>query len=230
MTGAAGATGATGPQGATGAMGATGATGPQGVSGPQGATGPQGVPGPAGTTGSAASVGIEVVATTQNADGTTTYQFTGGSYFADKSYSAITDTRGADGVLLSEARAKNDGQTATSVYQGGQTLTSAAFDTFYNNGAPDTTFVFDPGNGRDVVSLFRADGTDHDTLSFKGSDYGNSIAAVLNSAVDTKAGLLITDPTASTPGGGPGTHDTLLLKGITKGQLAVHQGDIAFHP
>ena len=83
-----------------------------------------------------------------------------------------------------------------------------------------------PGAG--LVSLFRVDGTDHDSLSFKGSDYGNSIATMLKAARDTKAGLLITDLTASSPGGGPHTHDTLLLKGVTKGQLAANQGDITF--
>ena len=89
--------------------------------------------------------------------------------------------------------------------------------------------MFNPGFGRDVVDLFRVDGDDHDTLSFKGSDYGNDVAAVLNASRDTAAGLLITDPVASSPGGGPGTHDTLLLKGITKQQLVQNQADIKFH-
>ncbi|WP_255722503.1 hypothetical protein [Lichenibacterium dinghuense] len=203
-----------------GSVGATGTAGP---------TGPQGIPGPKGTTGDAASVGIETVTAAQNADGTTTYRFSGGSYFDGKSYSAVTDTRDANGSLTTEVRDKNDGSHAVSIYQGGQTVQSNFFDTFNNGGAPDTTFVFDPGFGRDVVSLFRVDGADHDVLSFKGSDYGNDIATVLASARNTNAGLLITDPTASSPGGGPGTHDTLLLKGITKQQLAANQGDIAFH-
>lgn len=52
---------------------------------------------------------------------------------------------------------------------------------------------------------------------------------MLNNSRDTAAGLLLTDPTASSPGGGPGTHDTLLLKGITKQQLVQNQADIKFH-
>ena len=169
------------------------------------------------------------MATVQNADGTTTLTFSGGAYFDNKPYSAIQDTRNSDNQLLVETRDKNDGSHGTSIYQGGQTVTSNAFDTFYNNGAPDTAFVFNPGYGRDVVDLFRVDGPDHDVLSFKGSDYGNSVATVLNNSRDTAAGLLLTDPTASSPGGGPGTHDTLLLKGITKQQLVQNQADIEFH-
>lgn len=62
-----------------------------------------------------------------------------------------------------------------------------------------------------------------------GLGHGNDIATVLSHSRNTSASLLITDPVASTPGGGHGTHDTPLLKGITKQQLAANQGEIAFH-
>ena len=62
--------------------------------------------------------------------------------------------------------------------------------------------------------------TDHDTLSFKGSDFSNDIAAVLHNAHDTKGGVVILDPTSN---------DTVKLAGVSKHQLAVNQGDFAFH-
>lgn len=145
-------------------------------------------------------------------------------------YAARQDRYMADGsAVTARDLFKADGSERANVLARGQTFASSFFDRFENGGAPETTFVFSPGFGRDVVDLFRVGGADHDTLSFKGSDYGNDIATVLASAKNTSAGLLITDPVASSPGGGPGTHDTLLLKGITKQQLAANQGDIGFH-
>lgn len=225
-TGPAGTDGTNGTNGAMGPTGATGATGPQGIPGSTGATGaagavgPQGVPGPAGTNRSAAAVGIQTVTAAQNADVSTTYQFTGGSYFDGKSYSALTDTRDANGSLTVETRDKNNGSHAVNVYQSGQTVTSNFFDTFNNGGRPDTTFVFNPGYGRDVVNLFRVDGADHDTLKFTGANFNNDIATVLQNAHNVQGGVVITDPTSQ---------DTVKLTGITKQQLVQNRNDFAFH-
>lgn len=39
---------------------------------------------------------------------------------------------------------------------------------------PLTTFVFNPGYRKNTIDLFRIDGSDHDTLSFKGSNFGDT--------------------------------------------------------
>ena len=115
----------------------------------------------------------------------------------------------------------NDASRRTTIMAAGQTFTSDQFDDFKNGGTPETTFVFNPNHGLDTISLFRPDNVDHDTLSFKGSDFGNSIANVLRDTHQTAGGSsIITDPT---------TGDTVKLVGITKAELRANQGDFAFH-
>ena len=67
-------------------------------------------------------------------------------------------------------------------------------------------------------------GDDHDTLSFKGSDFGNTpagqLASLLNHAHDTAGGLVITDPTSQ---------DKLRIGNVTKSQLVQNERDILFH-
>ena len=129
---------------------------------------------------------------------------------------------GTDFVALTKY--KSDGSRSVDVNLGGQTFQSDFFDTFQNNGAPDNTFVFDPGHGLDTVKLFRVDGIDHDTLSFKGSDFGNDaasqLAGVLANTHWEKGGAVITDPTSG---------DTVKLAGITKAELKANTSDFAFH-
>lgn len=116
---------------------------------------------------------------------------------------------------------KSDSSQKANLLAPDQTVDSWFFDTFNNRGQPDSAFVFDPGYGLDVINGFRVDDTDHDTLSFKGSDFGDSIAAVLQNTHQTKGGsCVIVDPTSG---------DTVRLAGITKAQLTANQGDITFH-
>ena len=122
---------------------------------------------------------------------------------------------------VTESRSLRSGGNSVTIYQPGQTVTSEAFDTFFNKGAPDTTFVFNPGHGLDVINQFRVGGTDHDTLSFSGTDFNNSIANVLrhtHSAADGSA--VIVDPT---------THDTVKLSGVSVAQLQHNRADFKFH-
>ena len=104
----------------------------------------------------------------------------------------------------------------------GQTFVSDQFDDYKNGGQPQTTFVFNPGHGLDTVSLFRPDNTDHDTLSFKGSDFDNSVAQVLGNTYQTRGGTsVIFDPASG---------DLVKLVGVTKKELATYaQQDITFH-
>jgi autotransporter-associated beta strand protein len=122
--------------------------------------------------------------------------------------------------IASTSLFRADGSRKVDVQAGEQTLHSDFFDTFQNHAAPSNTFVFDPGHGLDVVNQFRVDGTDHDTLSFKGSDFGNDIAAVLQNAHNTRGGVVILDPTSG---------DTVKLAGVTKAHLVQNQSDFTFH-
>ena len=135
------------------------------------------------------------------------------------------DTYSADGSeLLTSTNYKKDGSQVINVAASGLTLHSNFFDTFNNHGAPNNAFVFDPGHGLDVVNQFRVNGTDHDSLSFLGSDFGSTpvaqLASVLANTTNTAQGAVITDPTSG---------DTVRLAGITKAELKVNQGDFSFH-
>ena len=137
-------------------------------------------------------------------------------YNADGSATtSVSDFRG-------DGSATNDASRRTTVMAPGQTFTSDQFDDFKDGGQPDTTFVFQPNHGLDTISLFRPDNVDHDTLSFSGADFGNSIAAVLRDTHQTAGGSsVIVDPV---------TQDAVKLVGVTKQPLTAYaQQDIAFH-
>ncbi len=139
------------------------------------------------------------------------------TFYADGHESTTTPT----GEPGTSTVFRKDGSSAVSILAGGQTLHSSYFDTFNNGGAPENTFVFDPGHGLDIVQLFRVNGEDHDVLSFKGADFANSIAEVLGNTHQVRGvGAVIYDPTSG---------DTVRLDGITKAQLVHNQGDITFH-
>ena len=134
-------------------------------------------------------------------------------------------TYDADGsAVLSTTHVKTNGSQTVNVGGSGLTLQSNFFDTFDNHGNPGNTFVFDPGHGLDIVNQFRVNGTDHDSLSFLGSDFGSTpavqLASVLANTTNTAQGAVITDPTSG---------DTVLLKGITKAELKANTADITFH-
>ena len=128
------------------------------------------------------------------------------------------------GAVLSRSLFRDSGQRAVDVEQGGQTLQSAFKDHWNNHGAPESTFVFTPGYGQDVINLFRVDGSDHDSLSFKGSDFGtdpaSQLATILANTQDARGGVVITDPT---------TKETVQLLGISAAKLTQNQGDFTFH-
>ena len=151
------------------------------------------------------------------------YSLTGGLSVGQ--YTARETSYTADGsAVLSRSLFRDSGQRAVDVEQVGQTLQSAFKDHWNNHGAPESTFVFTPGYGQDVVNLFRVDGSDHDSLSFKGSDFGtdpaSQFAAVLANTQDARGGVVITDPT---------TKETVQLLGISAAKLTQNQGDFTFH-
>ena len=118
------------------------------------------------------------------------------------------------------AVAHRDGSRTVAVTAPGHTISSYYRDTILVNGAADTTFVFDPGYGLDVLKDFRVSGTDHDTISLSGADFSNSIAEVLRHTQGVAGGVRIVDPTSG---------DSIRLAGITKAQLLHNRQDFAFH-
>lgn len=131
------------------------------------------------------------------------------------------DTFDSQSRLVTQRVNNDDGSNTISVKQGGVTVPTFQFDTIQNSAEPNNTFVFDPGHGLDVVRQFRGTGADHDTLSFKGSDFGNSIATVLANTHQYKGvGTYIVDPVSG---------DAVRLTNVSKAELAVNTGDIAFH-
>lgn len=108
---------------------------------------------------------------------------------------------------------------ATGAPNAGETLQSTSDDTFINGGQPDTTFVFHPGFGQDLVGGFLVGGAGHDMLSLPSSDFA-SIAAVLHDTASTPGGAVIHDPA---------TGDALTLAGVSRADLVRQRGDIALH-
>lgn len=115
----------------------------------------------------------------------------------------------------------NDGTNTTTVTETDATVQALPFETIRNGGEANNTFVFDPGHGLGIVQQFRGKGADHDTLSFKGADFGNSIAEVLAHTHQYKGvGTYIGDPVSG---------DAVRITNISKAELAVNKADIAFH-
>lgn len=126
------------------------------------------------------------------------------------------------GVLGSVSQFMPDGTRILDVKARGQILGTNYADTITNHYEGYNTFVFDPGHGSSLVNGFRLRGTQHDTLSFSGTDFGSSIAAVLRNSSNAQdgGGVVITDPA---------TGDTVQLARVTKQQLINNRVDLAFH-
>lgn len=101
----------------------------------------------------------------------------------------------------------------------GETLHSTTDDTFYDGGQADTTFVFQPGFGQDLISGFLDGGSGHDIVSLPSSDF-TSIAGILRDTRATPSGAVIQDPA---------TGDTLTLAGTSRAELARHPGDLRLY-
>ncbi|RYC28842.1 hypothetical protein D3273_27140 [Lichenibacterium minor] len=131
------------------------------------------------------------------------------------------DTYGLESREQTRRVNNDDGSNAISIMAGGVTVPTFQYDTIQNSAQPSNTFVFDPGHGLDIVKQFRGNGADHDTLSFKGSDFGNDIATVLaNTHQYRGVGTYIVDPVSG---------DAVRLTNVSKAELAVNTGDITFH-
>ena len=102
----------------------------------------------------------------------------------------------------------------------GQTFSDDQVHVFNNHGGPSNTFVFNPGHGRDVITQFRANGVDHDTLSLNSYNGSVTLADVLQNTRNVSGGVLITDPN---------TGDSTRLTGVSKGELVANPSVFAFH-
>ena len=134
-------------------------------------------------------------------------------------YAAREDHYAPDGSRTTSTLFRPDGSSTTHADGPGQTLTSNAFDIFANQHRAETTFVFDPGFGIDVVKGFRFGGPGHDVIDLPSSDF-TGIADVLRHTGNIQGSAWITDPK---------TGDAIRFAGVTKAELANHPKDFAFH-
>ena len=114
--GPAGNDGATGPQGIQGLAGNDGATGPQGPQGIQGVAGndgAQGLQGPAGIDGINGANGIGIASTTDNGNGTFTFNYTDGSLFTTSNLTGPVGPVGPTGAAGSADAWSRTGNAAT---------------------------------------------------------------------------------------------------------------------
>ena len=166
---------------------------------------------------------IDSIDSSPAARDTASLSLTGG--LGEGSFRAEQDSYTPDGSAeTSTTLFRAGGARSVDVLAAGQTFLSDHGDVWNDGGMPETTFVFDPGYGHDAVRLFRADGIDHDTLSFKGSDFGadpaSQLAGVLANTHFVKGRTVITDPA---------TQDTVKLFGIGKQQIVANRQDFTFH-
>ena len=149
------------------------------------------------------------------AAGTANYSLTGGLPFGG----AEQDIHNADGsaVLLS-SRFAASGQPFTDVQAPDQTVGLQPYGLVSNHRQGDTTFVFSPGSGIDVIGGLKVGGADHDTIDLPSSDFQN-FADVLRNTGDVNGSAFITDPK---------TGDAIRLVGVTTAELKQHPKDFAF--
>ena len=156
--GPAGQDGAVGPQGPAGQDGAVGPQGPAGQDGAVGPQGPQGIPGHGGAAG---QDGVGIVNTTDNGNGTFTFDYSDGTSFTT---SDLTGQAGAPGAPGTPGANGNDGAPGSNG-QDGQ-------DGQDGNGIVNTT---DNGNG--TFTFEYSDGTFFTTSDLTGQQgpIGNTI-------------------------------------------------------
>ncbi len=152
-------------------------------------------------------------------DGTSSTTYSGGTFLAGQDYASFTDTASADGTLLSEVKYNNDGSHTVDIYAPSQILQSDFNDTFNTNTQGATSFVFDPGFAADEINGFQLKGPGHDVVSLSQADF-SSFADVLRNTQMLSGSAVISDPNSG---------DTVTLVGVSKAQIAHHQGDVAFH-
>lgn len=110
------------------------------------------------------------------------------------------------------------GARDVSVGSPGRTVDLRPFGIVENHRQADTTFVFGPGDGLDVVHGFKLGGADHDTIDLPSADFDN-LAAVFHATGDVRGSAFITDPM---------TGDAIRLAGVTTAELKAHPKDFAF--
>ncbi len=111
--GPAGNDGAIGAQGPQGPAGNDGATGPQGIQGLAGNDGAQGLQGPAGIDGINGANGIGIASTTDNGNGTFTFNYTDGSLFTTSNLTGPVGPVGPTGAAGSADAWSRTGNAAT---------------------------------------------------------------------------------------------------------------------
>ncbi len=114
---------------------------------------------------------------------------------------------------------QSDGQRFVAVQAPDQTVDLQPFDVVFNGRQGGNTFVYNPGDGIDVIDGFKAGGADHDTLALPSSDFTN-LADVLRNTGDVQGSAFITDPK---------TGDAIRLAGVTTAELKANSKDFTFH-
>ena len=93
------------------------------------------------------------------------------------------------------------------------------FSITLNHGQADEEFVFQQGDGIDVIYGFKTGGPSHDLAGMPSSDF-KDLANVFRDTGDIQGSAWVTDPV---------TGDAIRLAGITTAELKAHPKDIAFH-
>ena len=110
------------------------------------------------------------------------------------------------------------GSREVSVGSPGRVVDLRRFGIVENHRQAETSFVFGPGNGLDVIHGFKLGGTDHDTIDLPSADFAG-LAAVFHATGDVGESAFVTDPT---------TGDAIRLAGVTTAELKAHPEDFAF--
>ncbi len=150
-------------------------------------------------------------------DGGSSYRYSGGMFFKDKTYSSFVDVYDANGTLAQDIEINRDGSHIIEADASGQHVHSIGSDLFANN-ASNEHFVFSKGFGHDTIADFQVAGPGHDTITLPSSDImhlGRIIGEARTVGGDTTLHI--------------DNHDSITLTGVTVSELEAHKQDFRFH-
>ncbi len=154
---------------------------------------------------------------TQHDNGTSTYDYKGGSFFKRAKYSRDTYLFSDDGTALSETKTLKGGGHQVSALADGQTIRALGNDTMAAYGSNDT-FVFSLHPGQETITDFAATGGGHDVISLSSASF-SSIADVLQNLKSSGNDTVITLSAS----------DSITIHNVSVASLKANPGDFKLH-
>ena len=173
--------------------------------------------GPSGLAAGAGGASYLKYNITQHDNGTSTYDYRGGSFFKNAKYSRDTYLFSDEGTALSETKNLKGGGHEISALADGQTVRALGDDTMAAYGSNDT-FVFSLHPGQETITDFAATGGGHDVISLSSSSF-SSIADVLNNLKGSGGDTILTLSAS----------DSITIHNVSVASLKANPSDFKLH-